>query len=94
MRYFSTRGAGPVTLDESLVRGIASDGGLYMPQTLPEFTVEDFATTRSIPQVAARLMAPFFSGSTLQDELDAILDETFSFPIPITALPAGQGWTL
>ena len=91
MRYFSTRGAGPVTLDESLVRGIASDGGLYMPQTLPEFTVEDFAATRSILQVAARLMAPFFSGSTLRDELDAILGETFNFPIPITPLPAGQG---
>ena len=73
MQYFSTRGAGPVTLDEALVSGIASDGGLFLPQQLPEFTVADFAPTASIPAVAARLMAPFFSGSALGDELQAIL---------------------
>jgi threonine synthase len=91
MHYLSTRGAGPVTLDEALVRGIASDGGLFLPQQLPAFTAEDFAAAGSIPEVAARLMAPFFSGSALRDDLQAILAETFSFPIPVTPLPADQG---
>ena len=91
MQYFSTRGAGPVTLDEALVSGIASDGGLFLPQQLPAFTVEDFPPTASIPEVAARLMAPFFAGSALGEELQAILGETFSFPIPVTALPDDQG---
>ncbi|MDH3954916.1 MAG: threonine synthase, partial [Gammaproteobacteria bacterium] len=91
MQYFSTRGAGPVTLDEALVRGIASDGGLFLPQQLAAFMAEDFAAASSIPEVAARLMAPFFSGSSLQDDLQAILAETFSFPIPVTPLPAGEG---
>ncbi len=91
MQYFSTRGAGPVTLDEALVRGIASDGGLFLPQPLAAFMAEDFAAASSIPEVAARLMAPFFSGSSLQDDLQAILAETFSFPIPVTPLPAGEG---
>jgi threonine synthase len=91
MHYLSTRGAGPVTLDEALVRGIASDGGLFLAQQLPAFTAEDFAAAGSIPEVAARLMAPFFSGSALRDDLQAILAETFSFPIPVTPLPADQG---
>jgi threonine synthase len=89
--YLSTRGAGPVTLDEALVRGIASDGGLFLPQQLPAFTAGDFTAAGSIPEVAARLMAPFFSGSALRDDLQAILAETFSFPIPVTPLPADQG---
>jgi threonine synthase len=92
MRYFSTRGAGPVTLDEALVSGIAADGGLFLPEKLPEFTVDDFAAARSIPEVAARLMAPFFSGSALRQDLQAILGETFGFPIPVTPLPADSGY--
>lgn len=91
MNYFSTRGAGPVTLDEALVSGIARDGGLFLPEQLPEFTVGDFAAAGSIPEVAALLMLPFFSGSALRDDLKAILGETFSFPIPVTPLPVDQG---
>ena len=91
MQYFSTRGAGPVTLDEALVSGIARDGGLFLPQALPDFTVDDFDGADAIPDVAVRLLAPFFTGSTLRDDLHGILGETFSFPIPVTSLPAGRG---
>ena len=91
MQYFSTRGAGPVTLDEALVSGIAADGGLFLPQRLPEFTPDDFAGKASLPAVAGRLLAPFFAGSTLTGDLPAILDETFSFPIPVTPLPVATG---
>lgn len=91
MQYFSTRGAGPVTLDDALVSGIAADGGLFLPQALPQFSVDDFAAADSIPAVATRLLEPFFQGSALHGDLQAILAETFSFPIPVTPLPAGRG---
>ncbi len=91
MQYFSTRGAGPVTLDEALVSGIAADGGLFLPQALPQFAPGDFDGAAAIPDIAARLLAPFFAGSTLRDDLQAILRETFSFPLPVTPLPAGPG---
>lgn len=87
MRYFSTRGAGPVTLDDALRLGIASDGGLFLPEKLPRFSVADFDGAETIPQVAHVLLGPFFAGSSLAGDLDAILDETFSFPIPATPLP-------
>ena len=92
MQYFSTRGAGPVTLDEALVSGIAADGGLFLPRELPEFAAGDFSAAHSIPEVAAVLLEPFFSGSALREDLSAILGETFSFPIPVTPLPAAQGY--
>ena len=87
MRYFSTRGAGPVTLDDALRLGIASDGGLFLPEKLPEFDLSDFDGAQTIPEVAHVLLSPFFAESSLQGDLDKILSETFSFPIPATPLP-------
>jgi threonine synthase len=87
MNYFSTRGAGPVSLDDALRLGIASDGGLFLPEELPRFKVTDFDSAETIPKVAGVLLRPFFDGSELAGDLDAILAETFSFPIPATTLP-------
>ena len=87
MKYFSTRGAGPVTLDDALRLGIANDGGLFLPEQLPAFEVGDFDGAHTIPEVAHVLLSPFFVESSLQGDLDAILSETFSFPIPATPLP-------
>ena len=87
MQYFSTRGAGPVTLDDALRLGIASDGGLFLPESLPQFDVANFDGAESIGEVDHVLLSPFFAGSTLERDLDEILAETFSFPIPATPLP-------
>ena len=87
MQYFSTRGVGPVTLDDALRLGIASDGGLFLPERLPQFDSADFAEAKSITEVAHVLLRPFFVGSTLARDLHEILAETFSFPIPATPLP-------
>ena len=86
MRYFSTRGDGPVSLDVALQKGIADDGGLYLAETLPSFTSTDFDGVDSLPHVAEVLLRPFFSGSALEGELANILAETFCFPIPTTEL--------
>jgi threonine synthase len=95
MKYFSTRGAGPVSLDEALRKGIASDGGLFLPEQLPSFNVTDFDDAESIREVATVLLSPFFVGSKLQDEIQTIVAETFGFPIPTTALPVdGQDVSL
>jgi len=90
VQFSSTRGGGPVTLDEALVAGIAADGGLFLPQSLPTFEIGDFDDAESIADVAGVLLMPFFAESALRDELGQILAETFSFPIPVTELPAGK----
>lgn len=90
MRYRSTRGGGRVTLDEALLKGIADDGGLFLPERLPTFDVADFEEDDSIPDVARTLLTPFFEGSGLIDDLEQILAETFSFPLPATPLPGGR----
>jgi threonine synthase len=91
MLYVSTRGEGPATLDEALVRGIAGDGGLYLPESLPDFSADAFTAAETMPQVAAVLLGPFFAESSLRSDLADILAETFSFSIPSTPLPTAAG---
>jgi len=95
MKYFSTRGSGPVNLDEALRRGIAEDGGLFLPEQLPKFAMSDFDAAQTIPEVATVLLRPFFEDSELQADIGEIVDETFGFPIPTTSLPGtGQDLSL
>jgi threonine synthase len=90
VRYYSTRGEGPVGLDDALVEGIADDGGLFLPEELPVFVPEDFAGADTAVTIARRLLEPFFVGSTLEAAIEEILAETFRFPIPETTLPDGR----
>jgi len=90
VKYFSTRGNGPVSLDEALVKGIADDGGLYLPDALPHFELAEFDNATTITDVARILLGPFFEGSALRGDLKDIVAETFCFPIPTTPLPGGQ----
>lgn len=91
MKYVSTRGSTPVSLDEALVKGIADDGGLFVPVKLPVFTIDDFDGAENLTDVAAILLAPFFVGSSLSSDLGAVLSETFHFPIPITPVSGAVG---
>lgn len=89
MRYYSTRDLRrewPVSLDAALSAGLAADGGLYVPETLPRVTLEDFDDCLDLPAVAARLLRPFFAGSSLASALPAICAEALDLPIPIVPL--------
>ena len=59
MKFRSTRGDHSVTFDEALIQGIADDGGLYLPESLPDFIMDDFEGSRSIAEVAKVLLTPF-----------------------------------
>lgn len=83
MRYRSTRGeAASLAADEALLAGAAPDGGLYMPEKLPQFRIEDFAGAASLGEIAEILLAPFFEDSALAGELPAICQGAFDFDCP------------
>jgi threonine synthase len=91
VRYISTRGQAPaVSLSEALAAGLAPDGGLYVPERLPRFTSADFDGLDTLPEVAVRLLAPFFAGDALAAELDAISSEALDIPAPLITL-RGEG---
>lgn len=84
MKYISTRGEAPaVNLSAALAAGLAPDGGLYVPQTLPRFVASDFAGCETLAAVSARLLAPFFAGDALASQLDAICESALDIPVPL-----------
>ncbi len=80
MKYISTRGQAPaLNFEEVLLTGLASDGGLYVPETYPQFSHEDIASWRglSYSEVALRVMYPFVEGAFTHTEFAAIVDDTY-----------------
>ncbi len=92
MIFRSTRGEQRVSLDEALVRGLAQDGGLFLPEELPQFSTDDFAGAKTIAATAQIMLQPFFAASALAPALGEITRETFHFPLPVTKLPVERGY--
>ncbi|RCS29832.1 threonine synthase [Rhodanobacter denitrificans] len=89
MRYHSTRGTAPaVPISQSIAAGLAPDGGLYVPESLPRLDPAAFDPHGTLADTAATLLAPFFAGDALADELPAICAEALTFDTPLRALPA------
>ena len=84
--YYSTRDQARVglNLDAALNAGLAADGGLYVPRTLPKIQLD--APASSLAETAALVLAPFFQGSSLATELDQICRESLNLPMPQVAL--------
>ena len=92
MRFISTRGdAAPVTLSDAILQGLASDGGLFVPDRLPVLPLTDFPVGAALPSIAERLIAPFAEGDALAGELGAACAEAFDFPAPIPTLERARG---
>lgn len=87
MKYISTRGGAPaVTLSEAVERGLAPDGGLYVPERFPALSPALLDGEDSLAEAAARVLAPFFAGDRLQGALEDICHEAFTFPVPLKEL--------
>ena len=93
MLYRSTRGrSADVTAEAALRAGAAPDGGLYLPETLPRFAPDDFSDTTGLGDLGERLLAPFFAGSALEDDVADICRDAFDFPAPcVSPDPADTG---
>lgn len=96
MKFHSTRGSQSVGLEEALLRGIAADGGLFVPDSLPKRSLDAFEGRSSLTATASVLLEPFFAGTRLETQLGDIVAETLHFPIPVVPLayPDGNAWLL
>jgi len=81
VRYVSTRGQAP-TLGflDAMLAGLARDGGLYAPETLPTMTPDEIAALSGLPyaQAAARIVAPFVAGEIADSDLLAMAEDAYS----------------
>lgn len=88
MNFISTRGNTPATaIDAALIAGLAPDGGLYVPETIPTF---DAAVTQaaspSLAATAAGALAPYFVDSSLREALPALCARAYAFDAPLRAM--------
>lgn len=94
MRFVSTRGGSDaVSFSDAIVRGLAPDGGLYVPSAWPSQSL-DALPSGDLPSVAAHMIAPFLDGDALQSELPEITREAFNFPAPVVEVDAARGLSL
>lgn len=87
MHYVSTRDRShEVRLTEAITRGLAPDGGLYVPRTFPHFTTTQLEGRCGLSELGERLIAPFADGDALVGELAQICREAFDFPAPLVRI--------
>jgi threonine synthase len=80
MRYISTRGDSPaLTFTEILLGGLAPDGGLYLPETYPQFSTGELETMRGMNyrELAFAVLSRFADDIPAED-LRAIIDKTYT----------------
>lgn len=96
MNMISTRNPNlSVSIDDALRAGLAPDGGLFVPEHLPEFRPSGMAKDAALGQTAVSVLSPFFEGSDLAAPLDGICRDAFDVPLPITPLPGcDRAWLL
>jgi len=95
MKYISTRGQAPaLSFEDAMLSGLATDGGLYVPETWPQMSADDIAALAglSYEDAAFRVIKPFV-GDTFSDvELRGILARaygTFRHPARVPLVQTG-----
>ena len=81
MRYRSTRGRAPVLgFEDTMLAGLARDGGLYVPEAVPVLSPGDIAAMAGLPyeEVAVRVMAPFVADAFDEAELAEMVTEAYA----------------
>ncbi|WP_300016069.1 threonine synthase [uncultured Roseobacter sp.] len=81
MRYISTRGTAPIlNFEEAMLTGLARDGGLYVPETIPQMTGAEIARLEglSYEAIAYRVMRPFVGDVFTDDEFEGIIDRAYA----------------
>ncbi|WP_304617768.1 threonine synthase [Paracoccus sp. (in: a-proteobacteria)] len=79
MRYVSTRGQAPVlNFEEAMLSGLARDGGLYLPETIPSLEGIEALDGLSYEEVAFRVIRPFTGDSFTDEELRGAIDRAYA----------------
>jgi threonine synthase len=86
MNYYSTNGKAPIAdLQKAVVKGLAEDRGLYMPEEikiLPKVFFDNIQEM-SFQQIAYTVASAFFGEDVDQDALQDIVYDTLAFDCPV-----------
>lgn len=86
MKYYSTnKKADKATLQEAVVKGLASDRGLFMPEVIKQLPEEFFDRMKdlSFQEIAYVVADAFFGEDVDADSLKEIVYDTLNFDVPL-----------
>jgi threonine synthase len=80
MKYTSTRGRAEIkNFADVATSGLASDGGLYCPEKIPTFSIEEIKSWKNLPytDLAFKIIAPFVDGEIADADLKEIIKKSY-----------------
>ena len=80
MKYKSTRGSAPVlNFKDVTLAGLARDGGLYVPESIPQFSADDIRAMAGLSYVetAVRVLMPYLGDVINEADLRGLLTEAY-----------------
>jgi threonine synthase len=92
MKYYSTnKKSAEVTLQEAVVKGLAPDNGLYMPERIEKLpqTFFDRIDTLSFQEISFEVAKAFFCEDIEQETLRQIVNDTLAFETPVVEVEKG-----
>ena len=90
MEYKSTRGGIGVSFQDALLKGLAPDGGLYVPTSIPRIPY-DYKEKGDLSGMSADVLLPWLQAEVERDHLLQIIKDALNFEVPLISL-GGAGW--
>lgn len=81
MRYISTRGGvEPISFSQAVMMGLATDGGLLLPETIPTVDVETLKQWASLTfqELAVEVMLPYMGDDISREELTGLIEKSYT----------------
>ena len=81
MRFVSTRGGvEPKNFEDVILTGLAPDGGLFVPEQIPQFSQQEIASWAglSYQDLALKVMTPFVTDAIPEADLKKLIDDSYS----------------
>ena len=90
--YASTRGGErELSFEQSLLSGLARDGGLLTPSHIVRIEDEDWRNNGGLPSIASTILSKWIGDEIPSAQLSLLLDDALNFPLSLVPLK-GKGW--
>ncbi|MBL7013462.1 MAG: threonine synthase [Candidatus Marinimicrobia bacterium] len=87
MQFYSTRNqSNLVGFRDALFQGLAPDGGLYLPENIPNLWDKIKYKDGSYPELAFEILYPYVDGEISKSSLEDICQNAFSFSVPVNEI--------
>lgn len=86
MLFYSTnKNTAKVSLQEAVIKGLAPDRGLFMPEYIPHLPDSFFneIAGKSLIEISKEVAEAFFGDDIPKDQLNSIVEKTLNFEIPL-----------